>query len=73
LDGALFFHVLAYFFDLLYLIHAIFTYNQHILLDWLDSYQVTGNVAACEMIAKEGIHRYPEEEWFYSRLGDLCS
>jgi len=26
----------------------------------------TGNVAACEMISKQGIRRYPEDERFYS-------
>lgn len=45
--------------------------NQYLLLEWLESYEAGGNMAACEMIAQQGIHRYPEEDRFYSWLGDL--
>lgn len=45
--------------------------SQYLLLDWLGSYGALGNDAACEMIAKQGLRRYPEDERFYSRLGDL--
>lgn len=47
--------------------------NKYLLLDWFDSYEDMGNYAACEMVGKQGILRYPDEDRFYSRLGDLYS
>jgi hypothetical protein len=47
--------------------------NKYLLLEWFDSYEALGNYAACKMVGKQGILRYPDEDRFYSRLGDLYS
>jgi tetratricopeptide (TPR) repeat protein len=47
--------------------------NKYLLLEWFDSYKAAGNDAACAMVGKQGILRYPDEDRFYSRLGDLYS
>lgn len=45
--------------------------TKYLLLEWLDSYEAMGNDAAGKMVGKQGILRYPDEDRFYSRLGDL--
>ena len=45
--------------------------NKYLLFGLFDNYQDEGNVAACEVIGEEGILRYPDEDRFYSRLGNL--
>ena len=45
--------------------------NKYLLFSLFDSYEEGGNDAACEMIGKQGILRYPDEDRFYSRLGNL--
>jgi len=44
--------------------------NKYLLMGLFDSYKAKGNNVACEMIGKEGILRYPDEDRFYTRLGD---
>ncbi|MFC2139363.1 S41 family peptidase [Bacteroidota bacterium] len=59
----LFSRILDEFFEIEYM-------NQYLLLEWLDQYKEEGNTAALEMIARQGVERYPEDDRFYSWLGD---
>jgi len=45
--------------------------NKYLLFGLFDRYEAEDNEAACEMIGKQGILRYPDEDRFYSRLGNL--